>query len=77
MNNSETKSIKESLLDMYVNNNWKKQLVSKPKLRTYIEFKKEYCTEPYVKLNINRFDLLTKLGICSQLVMVLNQYTLK
>ncbi len=33
---------------------WKNNLVNKPKLRTYISFKEQFCTEDYVKLCIPR-----------------------
>ncbi len=32
-----------------VNDEWKNTLYTKPKLRTYVLFKENYCTENYVK----------------------------
>ncbi len=32
---------------------WKNNLPNKPKLRTYISFKEQYCTEDSVKLCIS------------------------
>ncbi len=44
---------------------WQSELVQKPKLRTYICFKDEYCTENYVKYCISRRErsLLAQLRI--------------
>jgi hypothetical protein len=33
---------------------WKEEILAKPKLRTYTNFKSEYTTEPYLEMNINR-----------------------
>ena len=44
------------LLNNYTENVWKPELLSKPKLRTYIVFKENYETELYLKLNIDRFS---------------------
>ena len=33
---------------------WCEEIVAVPKLRTYIKFKNQFCTEPFVKLVTNR-----------------------
>ncbi len=37
-----------------VNNEWKTNLYTTPKLRTYVLFKENYCTENYMKYCISR-----------------------
>jgi hypothetical protein len=37
-----------------VNDEWKNNLYTKPKLRTYVLFKEKYCTENYVKYCMSR-----------------------
>ena len=38
------------------NESWKENIMKKPKLRTYVTFKDEYCTEDYVKYCTSRFQ---------------------
>ena len=44
---------KECFFDFMINT-WKADVISKPKLRTYIRFKSEFKTEEYLNLNISR-----------------------
>ena len=54
--NKETCDVKfcrSKLIDIY-NEDWKRLLLGKPKLRTYIELKNTFCVEQFVKLNFKR-----------------------
>ena len=46
-------TIQDSMIIAF-NNNWCNDLATKPKLRSYILFKDEYCSEKYVKFCTNR-----------------------
>ena len=35
---------------------WKNDIKLKPKLRSYIEFKENYCTEKYIMYNLDRYE---------------------
>ena len=50
--------ITRNLVDIFktkMSYEWKRNIETKPKLRTYIKFKKEFETEEYVKSNISRY----------------------
>ena len=54
-NNKEKCDIKlcrENLLSLFINK-WQKDIVKKPKLRTYCTFKTEFYTETYVTMNLS------------------------
>jgi hypothetical protein len=38
----------KSLLNREMENNWRAVINQKPKLRTYVKYKYDFCTEPYV-----------------------------
>ena len=48
-------TLKTVLLDKY-KDEWKIAVTNKPKLRTFILFKDEYCTEKYLLYNLTKFE---------------------
>ncbi len=50
-NNKRSCNIKQTQMKNInvVNDEWKTNLYTKPKLRTYVLFKEHYCTDNYVK----------------------------
>ena len=49
-------SIKAKCADL-MNIEWRQQVESKPKLRTYVTFKHVFGLEPYLKYNISRYNI--------------------
>ena len=44
-------------LQNHFENYWLNECSNKPKLRTYVKYKKSFCTEPYVKYYLPRLQM--------------------
>jgi len=54
--------VRQRLLSKY-ENQWKREIWKKPKLRNYVQFKNDFVTEPYIFPNLKR----RQRSLCAQL----------